>query len=489
VGSPQTSCPATCSQAGPDTAYGAGVCHRTACPFDALLSRWFGPAVTPGAHHREMRQAGWKRRPQTSALLGQGGELVHLPRGAARAFRDRKAQGQQYLCPVCDEAFHTVRGGTIRDHFAHAPGFRASASHAMSAAHFDAQVQLLQRARAQGLEAWLEKPIEDNVRRADVMVRMPDQRRIVLEVQYSGLTVELWQQRHRDYRDRGIVDVWLWHLDPDDIERRPWPSGGEILLLAARTSRVQEAAIQAGLAALWILPEGRITTGISGVPFDPKQRAGWLDLNEPRHRAALGLQSSRTRVERDPHGWLDLSGLDECRLTPDGLRTPALDRIDADREYVERFAASRPIWERVGEPNWLIEQNDVKDHALASQRTEQVRANVQRLLSPEIYRYIEAAHPSDEDIHVTGAQLRAWVMTHIASSHRRRWPIVANDLKHSCHKLGILEARRWAISTAVDAFLYRLSELRIVTVGRIDQVIRPGTAFKAWEPRLRSLDW
>lgn len=59
--------------------------------------------------------------------------------------------------------------------------------------------------------------------------------------------------------------------------------------------------------------------------------------------------------------------------------------------------------------------------------------------------------------------------------------VTSKGLKHSCHVVGVMEAVPYGVSTAVDAFLARLVDRRMVMVdGRVGR-IRMGPAFDQWE--------
>jgi Competence protein CoiA-like family len=128
----------------------------------------------------------------------------------------------------------------------------------MTVAHLEARLRLPRWASSLGLQTRLEQAIEGGIRRADLLVTLADGHQVAVEVQYSGLTIAAWRARHRDYRARGITDVWLWHLD------LPPATGGEVQQV--RLPAVQPAALHQGLPALWIGADGQIGTGYRGRP-------------------------------------------------------------------------------------------------------------------------------------------------------------------------------------------------------------------------------
>ena len=109
------------------------------------------------------------RRPQRSAQRAADGQLVSLGPGEAAVYRARIRCGERYLCPACQVPFRTARGGSRTDHFVHPPGQPTGGHHAMTVAHFEAQLHLFRWARALGLQARLEQVVEGGVRRADLL--------------------------------------------------------------------------------------------------------------------------------------------------------------------------------------------------------------------------------------------------------------------------------------------------------------------------------
>jgi hypothetical protein len=57
------------------------------------------------------------RWPQRSAQRAADGQLISLGRGEAAGYRARMRGGERYLCPACEVAFLTARGGSRTDHF------------------------------------------------------------------------------------------------------------------------------------------------------------------------------------------------------------------------------------------------------------------------------------------------------------------------------------------------------------------------------------
>ena len=61
------------------------------------------------------------------------------------------------------------------------------------------------------MEAWT----ADGRRRSDVRFTFVNGRVVAVELQYGRLTDGDWIDRHSDYPNLGITDVWLWHPRAD----------------------------------------------------------------------------------------------------------------------------------------------------------------------------------------------------------------------------------------------------------------------------------
>ncbi|WP_132049378.1 hypothetical protein [Curtobacterium sp. PhB136] len=97
-----------------------------------------------------------------------------------------------------------------------------------------------------GAVAIEEHPSNDvRERIADVLVTLADGTRFALEVQYSGLSIDAWRERHESYRRQGTVDVWLFgHAG----EQSRWRDG------IMRLNATQREIAASGAPVLWINP-------------------------------------------------------------------------------------------------------------------------------------------------------------------------------------------------------------------------------------------
>lgn len=143
----------------------------------------------------------------------------------------------------------TVARSRARDGFAH---FRGGGRHGAETVHH--------RQGKAVVERWLRRVSQDSVIEveaasdtqrsnvADVMLTLPGGERVAFEVQYAGMTVAAWQQRHRSYRAQGIVDIWLWGHTSLSRTR------GSSARNEFRLREVQEAAREAGSLVFFLNP-------------------------------------------------------------------------------------------------------------------------------------------------------------------------------------------------------------------------------------------
>jgi hypothetical protein len=298
---------------------------------------------------------------------------------------------------------------------------------------------------------------------------LADESRVAVEVQYSGLTVEAWWARHRDYQVRGITDVWLWHLNLPPTGPGP---------LHVELSAVQQAAVGQGLPALWICADGRIGTGSSG-HLCAEEVDGWTSQWwRPGTLEHIGLRlpdGSLAEVAVEP--------LAECTLSADGLLTPVLGRIHRERVLLQAKAtplqrqaaqaaeARRAQVAQAAEARRaqvvavLAERNAHKDLERARAFLEQTRIELEQRLSAAAYA--ELAHPTQasHQVQVDPAQLHALVYGIVRRALLAGRELTRRRLKHSCHVVGVTEAVPYGVSAAVDAFLARMADQHMIWIG------------------------
>lgn len=123
------------------------------------------------------------------------------------------ARGIDYACRECSRPVIFKVGRVRVPHFAHHPGAECSYGALMSAEHLKAQQVLAEALRLREVGVELEAPILSLAgdRRADVLA-WPRERptaRIAIEVQASGITVDLIDARTRSYGAEGVAPLWL----------------------------------------------------------------------------------------------------------------------------------------------------------------------------------------------------------------------------------------------------------------------------------------
>lgn len=179
------------------------------------------------------------------------GDVVRMPNGEAEGFR-ADARAGLLTCVVndCPDKRLIVHSRAARqDGFSHHGN--AGGHSGMGYHHLQSQLLVADwlRQRYPATRVELEETTEDGRRRADVMLTAPNGVQWAFEVQYAGLSVRDWRERHNDYRKRGIVDVWLWGHVPPHLRREP---GTEDTVLLGE---VQRAVAEEGMPVLWINPE------------------------------------------------------------------------------------------------------------------------------------------------------------------------------------------------------------------------------------------
>jgi hypothetical protein len=157
---------------------------------------------------------GQARKVQMQALdlSGATKRLVTLKGGDGEQYRKASKEGK-LRCPIgnCPQPNMIVKAGSkVQHHFAHTS---QDSAHSPESLNHHAGKEMLMRwiqRRYPSLEAELEVTLE-NGRRADVLVTSPESgRRLAFEIQYSSISLDDWQQRHDDYKEIGVDDIWIW---------------------------------------------------------------------------------------------------------------------------------------------------------------------------------------------------------------------------------------------------------------------------------------
>lgn len=282
---------------------------------------------------------------QVWAIHADTGEWLHLAHGEAGQPVDEHRWGEttwkqmcragKLLCPFpgCRVPFATTRGGEHRHCFVHP---RGTALHAGSSAketwwHLNAKHSIARWARIQFPSASVhvdDRRVvgEDGHRQPDVLVVLPDGRRLAFELQYSALADPEWRARHDFYRRQGIVDVWLFaHTGPQHkpVAARRATSGRFALLQA-----LHQTMLGQGVVPLWFNPfwgivataHTRYVPTLYSVPGQP--------------RASRPYDLTPGRKSKDCRLWTDK--LDDCDIDwrSGELLTPIRRRQHAEQQQL-----------------------------------------------------------------------------------------------------------------------------------------------------------
>lgn len=266
---------------------------------------------------------------QVWARVRETGEPVYLEVGDAD--RARKAAKTIWGCiiPTCDAGI-TTRGGINRDHFYHPGG----------PSHGGGGVETMNHLAGKAmLAAWAQRVAPDTIvseettlkdgavgfnRRPDVLViwDKPDKLLLALEVEYKQFPYEAWQAKQDDYTTRGIACSWLLghtQFKATRVRAGQWNT-------TVKVPRQGDIIAAAGLHVLIVNPF--------------TEQIGTL----------AGDKAITTKVPpKSEHAWLALDDLTECELSPQGLITPTMRRIDKAIEERKELQAKRLC--QLGEAN------------------------------------------------------------------------------------------------------------------------------------------
>jgi len=236
------------------------------------------------------------------------GELFVMEDGQAKSLYEFTRNELRCFFEDCPQpGLKAVSRQKARDGFSHLSGGQKHAPESIN--HEQGKVVIaewLQR-RYPAAETDVEVPIDDTRSRvADVLTIGTRGGKIAFEIQCAALSFAEWQERHQDYQQRGIVDVWLFGHEGDQFRRSRTSEGGDVQLNLIQLSLAQQKQ-----SVFWINPElQQIAVAYSLV--DGLAVA-------PRHRAVS----------------LRVLGLDNFELRPDGLFSPFLGELDRNEKPVQ----------------------------------------------------------------------------------------------------------------------------------------------------------
>jgi hypothetical protein len=249
---------------------------------------------------------------------GQAKNLYEFTRNELRCFFED--------CP--QPGLKAVSRQNARDGFSHLSGGQKHAPESIN--HEQGKVIIAEwlRRRYPAAKTDIEVPIDAaRTRIADVLTIGTQGGKIAFEIQCAALSFAEWQKRHQDYRERGIVDLWLFGHVGDQFRRSRASKGSDVQL-----NLIQRSLAQQKQPVFWFNPElQQIATAYT--------RVDGLAV-APRHEAAS----------------LRVLSLDRFELRPDGLFSQFLGELARNEESVKLCEARREKWKRETEEARCEEQ-------------------------------------------------------------------------------------------------------------------------------------
>ncbi|WP_426975986.1 competence protein CoiA family protein [Pseudarthrobacter sp. O4] len=281
------------------------------------------------------------------------GERIYLKVGEANLKRSEAKANWACIIPYCDVAINT-RGGSKRDSFYHPKGHDHGGNGPETLNHLAGKAMLLTWADAQAPEATVteETTLKDKAmdfhRRPDVLVRWdrPTEMLLALEVEYKNFAYGPWIAKQNDFTAQDIASTWLLghtNFKPTRKQAGSWD----------RTVKVPS---QANIIA---------ETGKHVLIINPgTEQIGTL----------AGDKGFTTKVaSKQATAWLALEAIADCELTPDGLITPTMRRIDKAIKEREEAEAERRRQAEEARLRELAEKQRLKEEEERKKREEQER--------------------------------------------------------------------------------------------------------------------
>lgn len=254
-------------------------------------------------------------------------------------FRDYTASSLRCVVPDCRASLVANFRATKRDGFSHRDG---TGRHAPISLWHEQGQHLIEQwgaGRYPALQVEIERASSDRTRRPDITVTGKTGA-VAIEVQYASIGVNAWRQRRADLAGQYLAQTWLLGHHGEHFKLA---TDGSL-----KFSALTRAMTVAGCVPLWLNPE------------TAEVLTAWSEPDEH------GPTPPRTAVAH-AHEVVPLA---ECVLTPHGLRTPALEKIDeaaARRVEAARRRASTALrarrqrqqrWENSKARSWVIDRHD-----------------------------------------------------------------------------------------------------------------------------------
>lgn len=250
------------------------------------------------------------------------GELFVMENGQAKNLYEFTRNELRCFFEDCPQpGLKAVSRQKARDGFSHLSGGQKHAPESINHEQGKAVIAEWLRRRYPAAETDVEVPIDEaRSRVADVLTIGTRGGKIAFEIQYAALSFAEWQERHQDYQQRDIVDVWLFGHEGDQFHRSRTSEGRDVQLNLIQLSLAQQKQ-----PVFWINPElQQIAVAYSLVD-------GLVVA--PRHQAAS----------------LRVLSLDHFELRPNGLFSPFLSELDRNEKSAQVYEARREERKREAE--------------------------------------------------------------------------------------------------------------------------------------------
>ena len=286
--------------------------------------------------------------------------MLWMEDGKAREMREMTRSELMCIVEGCESPdLKTVARSKARDGFSHLSG----GGHAgMGIHHLQSQLIVERWVRhryPETLEVQAEYTTEDRSRRADIMVTSKGTgRRVAIEIQYAGLSVEDWRLRHGSYESMEIGDAWIFGHAGAQLCPVRGSVHGEV-----RLNPTHEAVSACGSVPLWLNP---VTAEVAWAvdPYDGNKLARegeailcirplaeftlaldglhHRDLDAVRKRsAAIWAQEQREKDEQARQHALQALEIERRRAAQEAQARATKERHE---RIAARSAASRAQW-------------------------------------------------------------------------------------------------------------------------------------------------
>lgn len=151
--------------------------------------------------------------------------------GNDRVLASEAIRGQAYRCPACNASLILKQGRRRMHHFAHKPPICEWAK-GETLQHLEAKDFFYKELTSRGLHVELERMLlfGSRTRRADLFVRSPQGREVVIELQHTLLPLEELEARAADYAALGLAQIWIPFLRSEFLSAAEIQPDGSLLI-------------------------------------------------------------------------------------------------------------------------------------------------------------------------------------------------------------------------------------------------------------------